>query len=148
MESADERAAHNALRALIQVWTEMRPSDALRSMSECLFAIHPLRTAGAIQLAAAILWRQELPTEQRFVSLDHRLCDVGYREGFTVLPKAFWGYAIQLRLCCRSLLTEARCPSTATRHPCSGAHSTGSSISRSFPRRVLGRAAFVDVLNT
>ena len=89
LESADERAAHNALRALIQVWTEMRPSDALRSMAERLFAIHPLRTAGAIQLAAAILWRQESPTEQSFVSLDRRLCDVGYREGFTVLPKAF-----------------------------------------------------------
>ena len=61
----------------------------LRSTAERLLAVHPLRTADAFQLAAAILWRQELPTEQSFVSLDHRLCDVGYREGFTVLPNIF-----------------------------------------------------------
>ena len=58
-------------------------------MVERLLAVHPLRTADAFQLDAAVLWRQELPTEQSFVSLDRRLCDAGYREGFTVLPKAF-----------------------------------------------------------
>ena len=86
---ADERAARHVLHALMQTCIEMQPSEALRSTAERLLAVHPLRTADAFQLAAAILWCQGLTTEQSFVSLDRRLCDAGYREGFTVLPKAF-----------------------------------------------------------
>ena len=86
---SDERAARQVLYALMQAWIEIQPGEALRSTAERLLAVHPLRTADAFQLAAAILWRQELPTEQSFVSLDHRLCAVGYREGFTVLPNTF-----------------------------------------------------------
>ena len=83
----DERAARHVLYALTQTWIEMQPSEELHSMAERLLAVHPLRTADALQLAAAILWCQGLTTGQDFVSLDRRLCDVGYREGFTVLPK-------------------------------------------------------------
>ena len=86
---ADERAARHVLYALMQTWIEMQPSEALRSMAERLLAVHPLRTADAFQLAAAILWCQGLTTGQSLVSLDRRLCHVGYREGFNVLPKAF-----------------------------------------------------------
>lgn len=86
---ADERAARNLLHALMQAWTEMQPSDALRSMAERLLAVHPLRTADAFQLAAAISWCEGITHGRGLVSLDRRLCDVGYREGFTVLPAAF-----------------------------------------------------------
>ena len=83
-----ERAARHVLNALMQTWIEMQPSEALRSTAERLLAVHPLRTADAFQLAAAILWCQELTTGQNFVSLDRRLCDASYREGFTILPEA------------------------------------------------------------
>ena len=86
---ADERAARHVLHTLMQTWTEMQPSEALRSTAERLLAVHPLRTADALQLAAAILWCQGFTTGQGFVSFDQRLCEVGYREGFTVLPEAF-----------------------------------------------------------
>ena len=84
-----ERAARHVLHALMQTWIEMQPSEALRSTAERLLAVHPLRTADALQLAAAILWCEGLTTGQSLVSLDRRLGDAGYREGFTVLPEAF-----------------------------------------------------------
>ena len=86
---SDEHAARHVLRNLMQTWIEMQPSDALRSTAERLLAVHPLRTADAFQLAAAILWCQGLTAGQSFVSLDRRLGDAGYREGFTILPEAF-----------------------------------------------------------
>lgn len=85
----DERAARHILHTLMQIWTEMQPSEALRSMAERSLAVHPLRAADALQLAAAILWCQGLTTGQGFVSFDQRLCEVAYREGFTVFPEAF-----------------------------------------------------------
>ena len=54
LSPADERAARRLLQALMQAWTEMQPSEALRSTAERLLAVHPLRTADALQLAAAI----------------------------------------------------------------------------------------------
>ena len=86
---SDEHAARHILHNLMQTWIEMQPSDALRSTAERLLAVHPLRTADAFQLAAAILWCQGLTAGQSFVSSDRRLCDASYREGFTVLPEAF-----------------------------------------------------------
>ena len=58
----DERAARHVLHTLMQTWTEMQPSEALRSMAERSLAVHPLRAADALQLAAAILWCQGLTT--------------------------------------------------------------------------------------
>ena len=51
-----------------------------------LLAVHPLRTADALQLGAAIPLCQGLTTEQSVVAFDQRLCEVSYREGFTLLP--------------------------------------------------------------
>ena len=85
----DERAARHVLQTLMPTWTEMQPSEALRSTAERLLTVHPLRTADALQLAAAIQWCQGLTTGQGFVAFDRQLRDVSYREGFTVLPEAF-----------------------------------------------------------
>ena len=86
---ADERAARHVLQTLMQTWTEMQPSEALRSTAERLLTVHPLRTADALQLAAAIQWCQGLTTGQGFVTFDRQLRDVSYREGFSVLPETF-----------------------------------------------------------
>lgn len=82
-----ERTARQVLNALRRAWIEIQPGEALRSTAERLLSVHPLRAADAFQLAAANVWRQDLPTEQGLVSLDHRLCNVGYLEGFNVLPE-------------------------------------------------------------
>ncbi len=89
LTTLDERAARHVLHTLVQAWTEMQPSEALRSTAERLLAVHPLRAADALQLSAAIQWCQGLTTGQGIVAFDQRLRDVAYREGFTVLPEAF-----------------------------------------------------------
>ena len=89
LTSTDERTTRHVLQTLMQTWTEMQPSEALRSTAERLLTVHPLRTADALQLAAAIQWCQGLTTGQDVVTFDRQLRDASYREGFTVLPEAF-----------------------------------------------------------
>ena len=86
MTHAGERAARHVLLALANAWMEMQPNETLRSVAERLLAVHPLRTADALQLAAALLWCRQIPAGQDFVTFDQRLRDASYREGFTVLP--------------------------------------------------------------
>ena len=86
---ANERAARQVLHTLMETWTEILPSEALRNTAERLLAVHPVRTADAFQLAAAIMWCQRQTTNQGFVTFDRRLRDVGYREGFHILPDVF-----------------------------------------------------------
>ena len=86
----DERAARHVLHTLMQTWAEMQPSEALRSTGRAVTSCSSVAGSGCIATsAAAILWCQGLTTGQGFVSFDQRLSDVGYREGFTVLPEAF-----------------------------------------------------------
>lgn len=86
--STEERACRQVLHTLAQSWSEIQPSDALRSMAERLLAVHSLRSADALQLAAAIQWCQGLTTDQGLVTFDQRMREAAYREGFTVLPDA------------------------------------------------------------
>ena len=87
MTRADERAARHVLRSLANAWMEMQPHETLRGVAERLLAVHPLRTADALQLAAAMLWCRQAPAGHDFVTFDQRLRDASYREGFTVLPE-------------------------------------------------------------
>lgn len=86
--SPEERACRHVLHTLAQSWSEIQPSDALRSMAERLLAVHPLRSADALQLAAALQWCQGHTTDQCLVTFDQRMREAAYREGFTVLPDA------------------------------------------------------------
>lgn len=58
----------------------------LRRRAGRLLALHPLRAADALQLAAALMWCAERPSGEDFVCLDERLREAARREGFTVLP--------------------------------------------------------------
>jgi predicted nucleic acid-binding protein len=77
-----------SLRQFFGVTREVPPSEPLRLRAERLLAVHALRTADALQLAAALIWSREQPAGHGFVSLDRRLRDAGQREGFTILPLA------------------------------------------------------------
>ena len=88
MTPPDERTARHVLHTLAQAWTEIQPNDALRNLAERMLAVHPLRSADALQLAAAVQWCQGLTTDQGLVTFDQRLHDAAYREGFTVIPVA------------------------------------------------------------
>ncbi len=52
-----------------------------------LLAVHPLRAADALQLAAAIAWRRDPTRRAGFVCFDERLRDAAAREGFELAPE-------------------------------------------------------------
>ena len=85
--SADaELKAKVILSALSTEWSEVQPSEVVRQRAERLLPIHPLRSADAFQLAAALIWAQENPQGHEIVCLDQNLREAAHKEGFTVLP--------------------------------------------------------------
>lgn len=62
------------------------PTAGVRERAGRLLAIHPLRAADALQLAAALVWCGDAPLAETFVSLDERLRGAARREGFAILP--------------------------------------------------------------
>jgi uncharacterized protein len=85
----DRHATEQALALLEELsdgWYEVLPGDALRVQAERALAVHPLRAADALQLAAALTWRGSEITTLDFVCLDERLRDAASREGFRSLP--------------------------------------------------------------
>ena len=88
ISATEARACRHVLDTLAQSWSEIQPSDALRSMAERLLAVHSLRSADALQLAAAIQWCQGLTTDQGLVTYDQRMREAAFLEGFSVLPDA------------------------------------------------------------
>lgn len=81
MATATER-----LRAVVEHADTVSPTDEVRRRAARLVAVHPLRAADALQLAAALIWCEEQPHGEVFVCLDARLRDAAQREGFDVLP--------------------------------------------------------------
>lgn len=86
LSATDLRQAQGVLAVLAQTWIEVQPSEALRSTAERLLAVHLLRAADALQLAAALQWCQGQTANKVFVSFDTRLREAGYKEGFVLLP--------------------------------------------------------------
>ena len=76
------------VKRLSEVWSEVLPSERVRSIAARLLMTHPLRTADALQLAAAIVWADGNEATCRFVCLDARLGIAARQEGFAVLPQA------------------------------------------------------------
>jgi len=75
-------AALDRLRSLATAWNEVAPGELVRNTATRLLRVHPLRSAHALQLAAAILAAEGQPSELPFLSLDDRLNDAASREGF------------------------------------------------------------------
>lgn len=63
------------------------PTSQVRRKAGRLLALHPLRAADALQLAAALVWADDTPAGQAFVCLDERLREAAQAEGFDVLPE-------------------------------------------------------------
>jgi predicted nucleic acid-binding protein len=86
LHAEGELKAREILTALSTEWSEVQPTELVRERAERLLAIHPLRSADAFQLAAALIWAQENPRGFEFVCLDQNLRESAHKEGFTVLP--------------------------------------------------------------
>jgi predicted nucleic acid-binding protein len=79
------RDAERRLSALARRWHEVDAVLPVREQAERLLRIHPLRTADALQLGAALLAADHRPRGRAFVCLDDRLGSAAESEGFDVL---------------------------------------------------------------
>lgn len=86
LSSFDAARALDILRRLADGWHEVLPSEALRETACRLLRIHPLRSADAMQLAAATVMAGGQPGRTGFLCFDRRLRDVAEHEGFLVGP--------------------------------------------------------------
>jgi uncharacterized protein len=82
---ADEMSIQEALHDWLATCTELQPTDRVRATGLRLLRTHPLRTADALQLAAALEWAGT-PRGNVFVTLDGRLAEAARLEGFRVAP--------------------------------------------------------------
>jgi predicted nucleic acid-binding protein len=87
--SVSAAQAADAVRRLDDLaagWLEIDPSSAIRRTARRLVVVHPLSSADALQLSAAIAAAEDERGSLGFVSFDPRLCRAAALEGFAVLP--------------------------------------------------------------
>lgn len=68
----NEDAARGLLRTLEESWIEILPSENVRAQAGRLLRLHPIRSADALQLAAALVWAGDPPSGEMVV-FDRRL---------------------------------------------------------------------------
>jgi uncharacterized protein len=73
------------LKKLASSWQEVQPTINVKEQSMRLLRVHSLRSADALQLAAAFVASEYRPSSIDFVCLDSRLADAAQREGFSLL---------------------------------------------------------------
>ncbi|MGI8703721.1 MAG: type II toxin-antitoxin system VapC family toxin [Candidatus Limnocylindrales bacterium] len=73
------------LDGLTRAWREVQPVTAVRTTAIRLLRVHPLRTADALQLGAAIVAAEDHPATLPLVTLDERLAQAAEREGFAIV---------------------------------------------------------------
>jgi uncharacterized protein len=78
--------ALTALGELSDSWTEIHSLTSVCERALRLLAIHSLRAADAMQLAAALIAVSDRPHGHVFVGTDRRLNEAAAREGFRILP--------------------------------------------------------------
>jgi predicted nucleic acid-binding protein len=80
----DEEEANQSLEQLRSHWFEIAPSESMRTQARRLVRTHRLRSADALQLAAAVIWSAQLDAHE-FVSFDAVLRDAAQLEGLSLL---------------------------------------------------------------
>ena len=86
--SLDEKTASQStarLKQLADEWHEIEPSEAVRESAERFLRVHPLRTADALQLAAAFIAAERRPPSLAAITLDDRLALAMRKEGFELV---------------------------------------------------------------
>lgn len=86
LSSDDVREIQESVDRLLESWTVVEPTAAVKSVARRLLKVYPLRAGDALQLAAAVTAAEGRPEAVSFVSLDERLREAAGREGFRLLP--------------------------------------------------------------
>lgn len=79
-------SAFGRLKRLAESWHEVLAGDRVKSTARRLLRTHNLRTADALQLAAAITVSQGDASRIAFLTLDDRLRVAAEREGLHLIP--------------------------------------------------------------
>ena len=77
--------AFDRLKRLADGWHEVDPSDGVREAAVRFLRVHPLRSADALQLAAAFVAAERRPSSLELITLDGRLANAARREGFALI---------------------------------------------------------------
>ena len=88
LPASSMRRACAVLAALQARALEVEPLAEIRERARHLLAVHNLRAADSLQLAAALAWCGDRPRGAGFLCLDERLRGAAVLEGFTVMPYA------------------------------------------------------------
>jgi hypothetical protein len=83
---AEVEKALAALAELESTWIECPPAEPIRTAARRIVRIHDVRSADALQIAAAAMLSEDRPASLPFVTLDDRQALAARREGFPVLP--------------------------------------------------------------
>jgi predicted nucleic acid-binding protein len=70
---------------LRQYWNEIQPTEEVRELAERLLGRHKLKSADALQLAAALVWCNNRTRGRHFIGADGALLAAAATEGFTIL---------------------------------------------------------------
>jgi predicted nucleic acid-binding protein len=81
------REAKERLRVILGNVAEVSAVEKVRSRALRLLEVHPLRSADACQLAAALVCAQEDPERVTILCFDRRLESAAVKEGFVVNPR-------------------------------------------------------------
>lgn len=81
LDASDEAAALRILERLRGGWYEVLPGESVRALALRILRLHPLRSADALQLAAALEW-SGTPASGFVVTFDDRLARLAELEGF------------------------------------------------------------------
>jgi len=79
------RAGEERLKKLAASWDQILFSDRLTQLAVRILRTHPLRTADALQLAAALIAGGNDPSQINFLCYDDRLNEAAAREGLTLM---------------------------------------------------------------
>lgn len=85
LDDAAMTQAFDRLKLLAHSWHEVDPSDPVREAAVRFLRVHPLRTADALQLAAAFVAAERRPSSLEVVTLDDRLAAAARKEGFVLI---------------------------------------------------------------
>ena len=83
LTASEEATALRLLATLREQWYEVLPTEAVRAQALRVLRMHPLRSADALQLGAALEW-SGTPVTKVFVTFDQRLAASAELEGFQV----------------------------------------------------------------
>jgi predicted nucleic acid-binding protein len=85
LKEVEKKGALARLDMLSRGWREVLPGEQLRNLATRLLDVYELRAADSLQLAAALTWCQERPSNKNFVCGDERLSKAAESAGFSVL---------------------------------------------------------------